>query len=542
MPGDDIFSPGHPANRIILSIISKLKTKIRNLTRPNKNQQLPPAGVTTLLSPETEPVQAQSSLPKKSARPPRKRSRRRKPNPKEVDSQIHGGAAAKRLETPAWDPAQFDVPLADGKMRFQDLDLPPEVMHAIADLNFQYCTPIQAEIMPSALAGKDATGRAQTGTGKTAAFLITIFDRFLRQPLEEKRRPGTPRVLILAPTRELVLQIADEARALGVYCQATVVTIFGGMDYEKQRRQLTSGTVDMIVATPGRLLDFHRHKDLDLSQVEILVIDEADRMLDMGFIPDVRRIVYCTPPKAKRQTMLFSATLTPEVTRLTSSWTKDPVIIEIEPEQVEVDSVDQVTYIVTNEDKFALLYNLITRQNLQRVMVFCNRKDETRRLTDRLVRYGLNCAIISGDIPQKKRIRTLDDFKAGRIRILVATDVAGRGIHVEDISHVVNYTLPQDPEDYVHRIGRTGRAGATGISVSFASEDDSFQLPGIEKFIGHPLSCIHPPDTWLEMPKPPAPRPIKTGEKPPANRPPRRRRPRKPRSSRPRKPASSSHG
>ncbi len=459
-----------------------------------------------------------------------------------MDSLIQGQNVAQGPEVAAWDPAQFDVALADGKMRFQDLDLPLEVMHAIADLNFQYCTPIQAGIMPSTLAGKDATGRAQTGTGKTAAFLITIYERFLRQPVKEKRHSGTPRVLILAPTRELVLQIADEARALGVYCHATVVTIFGGMDYEKQRRQLTSGTVDIIVATPGRLLDFHRHKDLDLSQVEILVIDEADRMLDMGFIPDVRRIVYCTPPKAKRQTMLFSATLTPEVTRLTASWTKDPVVVEIEPEQVEVNSVDQVTYIVTNEDKFALLYNLITRQNLQRVMVFCNRKDETRRLTDRLVRYRLNCAIISGDIPQKKRIRTLDDFKAGRIRILVATDVAGRGIHVEDISHVVNYTLPQDPEDYVHRIGRTGRAGATGISVSFASEDDSFQLPGIEEFIGHPLSCIHPPDTWLDLPKPPAARPTKEGEKTSANRPSRRRRPRKPQSSRSRKPASSSHG
>jgi ATP-dependent RNA helicase RhlB len=261
--------------------------------------------------------------------------------------------------------------------------------------------------------------------------------------------------------------------------------------------------VDIVVATPGRLLDFKRRKDLDLRQVEILIIDEADRMLDMGFIPDVRQIVFSTPHKDKRQTLFFSATLTPDVTRLSASWTRNPVAVEIEPEQVAVDTVEQVVYIVTTDEKFALTYNILTRQNLQRVLIFCNRRDETRRLADMLDRYRINCAVLSGEVPQKKRIRTLESFKAGKIRVLVATDVAGRGIHIEGMDYVINFTLPHDPEDYVHRIGRTGRAGAAGTSISFACEEDSFYLPAIEEFIGHPLSCIPPNDKWLALP--PAP-------------------------------------
>jgi ATP-dependent RNA helicase RhlB len=228
----------------------------------------------------------------------------------------------------------------------------------------------------------------------------------------------------------------------------------------------------------------------------MLILDEADRMLDMGFIPDVRQIVYSTPHKDKRQTLFFSATLTPDVTRLSASWTRDPLSVEIEPEQVAVDTVEQVVYIITTDEKFALTYNIITRQNLDRVLVFCNRRDETRRLAEMLDRYRINCAVLSGEVPQKKRIRTLDQFKSGKIRVLVATDVAGRGIHIEGMDYVINFTLPHDPEDYVHRIGRTGRAGAAGTSISFACEEDGFYLPAIEAFIGRPLPCI-PPEEGL---------------------------------------------
>jgi ATP-dependent RNA helicase RhlB len=399
-----------------------------------------------------------------------------------------------------WKLSDFEVPPLEGHTRFHDLGLPDPVMHAIADLGFKYCTPIQAEILPSTLNRNDATGRAQTGTGKTAAFLITTITWMLRNPIDGKRRNGTPRVLIIVPTRELALQIEAEARDLSKYCPFTIISVFGGMDYERQKRKLREKIIDIIVATPGRLLDYHRSHDVHLGKVEILVIDEADRMLDMGFIPDVRRIIHTTPPESRRQTLLFSATLTSEVTRLASQWTRKPVVVEIEPEHVAVDTVNQIVYIVTIKEKYALLYNIISKQNLAKVLVFCNRRDQTRRLSDLLSQYGINCEFLSGEVPQKKRIRILENFKSGKIRVLVATDVAGRGIHIEGISHVINYTLPHDSEDYVHRIGRTGRAGVSGTSVSFACEEDSFFIPDIEEFTGKKLSCITPDDDWLILP------------------------------------------
>ncbi len=488
-------------------MIGKLKNLIAKLTRPGKtNQTASPSATGGHDTPRKEqrrgsrPTTARKATsdklaPKKEeGRPPqRKRSPRKKSQPAKSRRPVHGD----------WNAGQFPVAAEPGKTRFHDLSIPDRLLHAIADLGFQYCTPIQAELLPDTLKGRDAYGRAQTGTGKTAAFLITGMTRMLSNPISGKRPTGTPRMLVVAPTRELVLQISAEAKELAKYTRLAIVSIFGGMDYEKQRRQLSDRVIDIIVATPGRLLDFHRRKDLNLGKTEMLVLDEADRMLDMGFIPDVRRIVYATPHKSKRQTMLFSATLTDAITRLSDQWTTDPLSVEIEPEQVAVDSVDQQVYIVTTDEKFTLLYNMITKQKLERLLVFCNRRDQTRRLAEMFERYRIDSAILSGDVPQKKRIRTLENFKNGKIRALVATDVAGRGIHIEGMSHVVNFTLPQDPEDYVHRIGRTGRAGASGTSVSFADEEDSFYIPAIEEFIGQPLICTQPPEEWLEAPPPP---------------------------------------
>jgi ATP-dependent RNA helicase RhlB len=301
---------------------------------------------------------------------------------------------------------------------------------------------------------------------------------------------------VIAPTRELVVQIGEDARALGKYCGLNVVTLIGGMDYQKQQDKL-KGMVDIVVATPGRLLDFEGRKDLYLDQIEILVIDEADRMLDMGFIPQVKRIVRATPSTSHRQTLLFSATFTDDIMRLTEQWTKEPVKIEIEPESVATDTVDQKVYLVESQDKYRLLLNIVREEHATSVIIFVNRRDETRRLFEKMQKAGVRCGILSGEIPQNKRSRTLQQFKDGEIECLVATDVAGRGIHVNGVSHVINYVLPEDAEDYVHRIGRTGRAGATGTSISFACEDDAFLLPNIEEALGMKLPCIRPPEHLL---------------------------------------------
>ena len=488
-------------------MIKKLFSAIRKRLRPNDRAKIVDPEKKT----EEKGSEIQAGLPhgpEKKTRRGRKHEGNGRVAQSSEDSLLR--EPKKTSPQPSWHPGLFAVPEKEGKTRFHNLNLSNPILHAIQDAGFQYCTPIQAEILPSTLKGKDAFGRAQTGTGKTAAFLVTILSRLLNHCPAKKRPVGTPRVLIIAPTRELVLQIADEAVLLSKYCRFSIVSVFGGMDYEKQRRQLTGKPVDIVVATPGRLLDFKRRRDLDLKLVEILVIDEADRMLDMGFIPDVRQIVYSTPHKDKRQTLFFSATLTPDVTRLSASWTRDPVSVEIEPEQVAVDTVEQLVFIVTTDEKFTLTYNIITRKDLKRVLVFCNRRDETRRLARMLDRYRIDCSVLSGEIPQKKRIRTLEQFKEGKIRVLVATDVAGRGIHIDDMDYVINFTLPRDPEDYVHRIGRTGRAGSAGTSISFACEEDSFYLPAIEEFIGRPLRCIPPEEGYLILPKPPPKRKTKS--------------------------------
>ncbi|GGK82912.1 ATP-dependent RNA helicase RhlB [Amphritea balenae] len=406
-------------------------------------------------------------------------------------------AEAKKQVKP-WSLADFPVVPEEGKKRFHDFKLPDVVMHAIADLNFRYCSDIQAATLSLSLEGKDMIGKAQTGTGKTAAFLISIITDLVDYPLEYKPARGVPRALIIAPTRELALQIASDAEETGKYCDLSVVALVGGMDYEKQRRQLAARPVDILVATPGRLIDFVRSKDVDLGDVEVLVLDEADRMLSMGFIPDVRTIIRHTPRKGDRQTLLYSATFTDDIMSLAQQWTVDAEVVEIAPEQKSTDSVEQLVYLVSRQDKYRLLRNFMQINQLERVIVFGNRRDETRRLAERLQKDGLAAALMSGEITQQKRLKTLEDFRSGKINILVATDVAGRGIHVEGVSHVINYALPEDADDYVHRIGRTGRAGSTGTSISFATEDDAFLLPEIEEVAGVKMECVYPDPNLLE--------------------------------------------
>jgi ATP-dependent RNA helicase RhlB len=386
-----------------------------------------------------------------------------------------------------------ETPPAAAQVKFDTLKLDVTVQKGIDALGFEFCSPIQAQILPHTLGGNDAIGKAQTGTGKTAAFLITIFNDLLNHPIEGERFLGEPRAVIIAPTRELVMQIAEDAQELGRFTGLHTVTMIGGADYQKQLSKVNRAPVDLVVATPGRLIDFMERRDLALDRVEILVLDEADRMLDMGFIPQVKRIVRTTPRKEDRQTLLFSATFTQDVMNLAQQWTFEPVTVEIEPERVATASVDQKVYLVASRDRFSVLIDLLQEAEVESVIIFANRRDQVRRLHEKLRKAGVNCGMLSGEVTQAKRTRTLEQFKSGQCKVLVATDVAGRGIHVEGISHVVNYNLPEDPEDYVHRIGRTGRAGATGVSISFASEDDAFLLPDIEALLGHSLACISPP-------------------------------------------------
>ncbi|KEF32123.1 ATP-dependent RNA helicase RhlB [Marinobacter nitratireducens] len=385
-----------------------------------------------------------------------------------------------------------------GDLRFQDLHLDKRLLDAITAIGFEYCTPIQAETLPWTLACEDLIGQAQTGTGKTAAFLITAIQTLLETPVPEKERfASEPRVLALAPTRELAMQIAKDAEQLCKHTGHNVVTVVGGMNYDKQRDQLQNEIVDILVATPGRLIDFLGSQDVFLDQLDILILDEADRMLDMGFIPDVKRIIRKCTPKDDRQTLLFSATFNQDVLNLASMWTKNAEFVEIEPEQKTAERVEQTVYLIGEEEKLPVLVNYLKNPDVEKAIVFANRRDQCRDLEEDLRNQGVKVALMSGEIAQNKRLKTLEQFKKGTIQVLVATDVAGRGIHVNGVTHVFNYNLPENAEDYVHRIGRTGRAGQTGVSVSFAGEDDSFALPEIEKYISQKLKTAVPDENLM---------------------------------------------
>ena len=396
-----------------------------------------------------------------------------------------------------WDISQFKVPEVPGETRFHDFQLHDNIMQAIQAMGFSYCTPIQAQTLPHTLKGLDIIGKAQTGTGKTAAFLITIIDQLLQHPVEGERYLAEPRALVIAPTRELVQQIAEDARQLCRFADLHVVSVVGGEPFEKQHKKLEQRGVDILIATPGRLIDFVQRGNVYLDQVETLVLDEADRMLDMGFIPQVKRIVRSTPPKEDRQTLLFSATFTQDIINLSQQWTMTPASVDIEPENVATETVEQVAWMVSDRDKLKVLINLLKGDETGLTIVFANRRDQTQRLYDRLKKSGIDVGILSGEIAQSKRTRTLDMFKNGKIKVLIATDVVGRGIHIDDISHVINYNMPYEPENYIHRIGRTGRAGASGISISLIGEEDAYEVLALEELLGKKLDMVWPPEELL---------------------------------------------
>ena len=372
---------------------------------------------------------------------------------------------------------------------FADLKLPHAVSAGIAGCGFVRATPIQAATLPLLLAGQDVAAQAQTGTGKTAAYLVAIFTRFVRA----KRHKGSPnpRALIVAPTRELAVQIQEDARQLGHFVKMRIVTVFGGIDYGRQRDQLRAGC-DLLIGTPGRLLDYEQQGATSFGEVESLVIDEADRLFDLGFIKDLRRILRRCPPPGRRHSMLFSATLSLRVMELAYEHMNDAKKIEIRPEQITADRVTQVLYHVSQREKIPLLLNLLRREGVERTMLFVNTKRFAERLVSNLERHGFRIGALTGDIPQPRRLKILQDFKSGALPLLVATDVASRGLHIDGVTHVINVDLPQDPEDYVHRIGRTARAGQSGKAISLADEDYVFSLDAIQRLIGMKIPVEHP--------------------------------------------------
>jgi ATP-dependent RNA helicase RhlB len=396
-------------------------------------------------------------------------------------------------------------------LRFDTLDLHESMLAGIRDAGFEYCTPIQASTLPLALKQHDVAGQAQTGTGKTAAFLIAAYERLLKAPQDtgEKKQP---RVFILAPTRELAVQIANDAEALGKHTGFTIALAFGGTGYEQQRRHIAAG-VDILIGTPGRIIDYFKQGVFKLDRVEVAVLDEADRMFDLGFIKDIRYLLRRLPPPEKRLNMLFSATLSHRVMELAYEHMNEPELIRIEPDKVTADRVRQAIFFPSNAEKMPLLVGLIREMGVTRTMVFVNTKREAERVQAYLRENGIDASAISGDVPQKKRLSMLMKFQTGELPVLIGTDVASRGLHIPDVQYVINYDLPQDREDYVHRIGRTARAGAAGDAISFGCETYAMYLPDIEEFIGHKIPVANYDPALLPELKRPAPRPRKSGPK-----------------------------
>jgi ATP-dependent RNA helicase RhlB len=379
--------------------------------------------------------------------------------------------------------------------RFDSFALDQRILDGLADAGFIRCTPIQEQTLPIALSGRDVAGQAQTGTGKTAAFLIVLMQRLLTNPGPAPAQIARPRALILAPTRELAVQIHRDTELLARHTGLRIAVVYGGAGYQEQRDRVAGG-IDILIGTPGRLIDYFKQKVFDLQAIEAVVLDEADRMFDLGFIKDIRFLLRRMPPPENRQGLLFSATLSYRVTELAYEHMNHPQLVKIETETITADRVRQCCYMTSNEEKIPLLLGLVRGWDDARIMVFVNTKREADRVWGFLQGNGINTAVLSGDVPQKKRLKLLKDFTDGKLPVLVGTDVAARGLHIPDVTHVVNYDLPEDPEDYVHRIGRTARAGAAGDAIGFVCETYAFCLPDIEAFIGAKIP-VEPVDPSL---------------------------------------------
>jgi ATP-dependent RNA helicase RhlB len=366
-------------------------------------------------------------------------------------------------------------------MEFSTLALHSDLKMGLAEAGFVSAMPVQEQVIANAFSGRDLYVQSQTGTGKTLAYLIVIMQRLISEPALTGRK-----ALIMVPTRELAVQVEEEARILGRHLPFRTGSFYGGVGYVAQQQSLRD-EAQILVGTPGRVLDLNGSGYMNLMNIAFLVLDEADRMFDMGFYPDLRKLVKVVPPADRRQTMLFSATLNTYVRNLAYEYTKDPIEIEIEPEHITVNEIEQVLYHVPSGDKMRLLLGILRREKPESAIIFCNTKRYTETIAKRLHENGIRCEFISGDLPQQKRLSIIDSLKAGKLRFLVATDVAARGLDIEGLALVVNYDLPVETENYVHRIGRTARAGKTGKAVSFASEQDVYELAGIEKYLGNKI-------------------------------------------------------
>jgi len=409
-------------------------------------------------------------------------------------------------------------------LSFSDVDLPEELLEAIDDLGFEKLTRVQEEVLPLSLEGRDIVAQAQTGSGKTAAYLLTLFARMMRQ--ERRSEIQNPRALIIAPTRELAVQIASDAEKLAAHINYSVHVVFGGIDYKKQQNRFASG-VDLLIGTPGRLIDYHRKGAYSLRDTEMVVVDECDRLFDMGFAEDLRWLLHRLPYTDKRQSLMFTATLSRRVMQLGWREMNNPAEIVINREQLTPDTVHQELYHVAAHEKLSLLLGLLKREGGERIMIFLNTKHAARRLVEDLRRHGYVARGLTGDVMQTKRLKVLDDFRDGNLPILVATDVASRGLHIDGVTHVINFDLPQDAEDYVHRIGRTARVGAEGKAFTLACDDYVYSLDAVHKYIGYEIPvCFAPEELFAEVipfRHKPKPRPDRDRRPPKGRRPPVRR-------------------
>ena len=383
---------------------------------------------------------------------------------------------------------------------FTKLSLHEDLQKALEIIGFTHCTQIQAETLPIMLAGKDVAGQAQTGTGKTAAFLLAAMQHMLQN--REKKRTTKIQAIVISPTRELAMQIHKDAVSLNKFTGFTIGLVYGGVDYLKQRDMLTDG-IDILIGTPGRLIDYHKQRVLDLSDIKIMVLDEADRMFDLGFIKDIRYLLRRMPETEKRLNLLFSATLSMRVTELAYEHMNNPALVKINPEQVTAENVKQVGYHISKDEKIPLMLGLLKRIDPRRTIVFVNTKRVAERVWGFLEGNGYHSAILTGDVPQRKREQLFREFSEGKLPILVATDLASRGLHIPEISHIFNYDMPQNAEDYVHRIGRTARAGASGDAVSLVCEEYVYSLHEIEEYIGHRIPMETIDNELMITPAPP---------------------------------------